>query len=157
MRDKWFFADAQDLTALDSTGVIASNHVFDLELAKSAGDAIIENDFIDCWINLIMLDVPATTNDGSEGMIITALANDNADLTTGTEVELARAVVIETDIRPGKKVSFHVYKQLTAKFFGVWFAAHTTTLSTATTTVDCWMHIGPVGENEDIQKVPSRS
>lgn len=157
MRDKWFFADGQDLSALTSTGVIASNHVFDLELAKSGGDTIIEDDFIDCWINGILLDVPSTTNDGTEGLSIRAIANDNADLTTGTEVVLGEYVMIETDIRPGKKFAFHVYRQLTAKFFGVWFRAISTTLSTATTTVDCWMHHGPVGENEDIQKIPSRS
>lgn len=155
MRDKWFFADAQDLSALDSTGVIASNHVFDLELSKSGGETIIQDDFIDCWIDGIILAAP-TTQAGAEGLIITAYANDNADLTTGTRVELARYVMIESDIRAGKKFSFHVYRQLTAKFFGVWFAAHTTTLTTSTTTVDCWMHHGPVGENEDIQKVPSR-
>lgn len=155
MRDKWLFADAQDLSALNSTGVIASEDVFDLEITKSGGATILEDDFLDCWINGIILAAP-TTQAASEGLIITAYADDNANLASGNEVELARHVLIETNIRAGKKFSFHVRAQLTAKFFGVWFKAHTTTLTTATTTVDCWMHFGPVGENEEIQKVPSR-
>jgi hypothetical protein len=156
MRDKWQFSDAQALSTLDSTGVVSSN-VFDLELAASGGDTIITDDFIDCWVIVLTTACPSTQA-GAEGMNVRVLANDNADMTTGTEVVLASIDIIATDITTpaGKKFPIRVYKQLTAKFLGVWYRAVSTGLTTGVI-VDCWWDIGPRGENDSIQKVPSRS
>lgn len=154
MRDKFTFSNAQALGALTSTGVV-SEDVDDLELTASGGATIIEDDFIDCWVNVLITAVPGSQA-ATEGLNIRVLANDNADMTTGTEVVLAQADVILTDIVAGMKIPIRVYKQLTAKFLGVWYRAVSTTLTTGVL-VDCWKHTAPVGENEDIQKVPSRS
>lgn len=156
MRDKWLFSNAQALGALTSTGVVSTD-VFDLELAASGGATIITDDFIDCWVNILTTAVPSS-QDGTEGLNIRVLANDNADMTTGTEVVLASIDVINADIitTAGKKFPIRVYKQLTAKFLGVWYRAVSTTMTTGVV-VDAWIHTAPVGENDSIQKVPSRS
>ncbi len=156
MRDKWVFSNAQALGALDSTGEV-SDDVFDLELTASGGAAIIEDDFIDCWVDILLTAVPSSQA-ATEGLNIRVLANDNADMTTGTEVVLASIDVINGDIvsPAGKKFPIRVYKQLTAKFLAVWYRAVSTTLTTGVV-LDAWVHTAPVGENEDIQKVPSRS
>jgi hypothetical protein len=154
MREKWVYSNSQALGALDSTGIVSTN-VHDLELDASGGNTIIQDDFIDAWVNILITAAPATQA-GVEGLNIRVLANDNADLTTGTEVVLASVDVIVGDIVAGTKVPIRVYKQLTAKFLGVWYRAVSTGLTTGVT-VDAWDHTAPVGENEDIQKVPSRS
>lgn len=151
MREKDIFSNGQALGALDSTGVVSTN-VFDLELDASGGNTIITNDFLDCWVNCIFTAAP-TTQAGVEGMYIEAMASDAAALSTPTV--WATKFLAYTLIVAGHKVALRIYAQLALAFFGMWYRAHTTALTTGAT-IDAWVATAPIGENDSIQKVPSR-
>ena len=152
MREKYLFSDGQDLGSLDSTGVVSTN-VLDLELDALAGNTIIENDQITGWFCFKIL---ATTNTGGgEGLDIELRENDNSDMTTGTPRYLGTIKLVQAEIAAGNVYAIKVLKSLTMKFLGTWYKAVNSSLNGATT-VDCWMHTGPMSPNEAIQKVPSR-
>ena len=147
------FSDAQALGALDSTGVVSSN-VFDMELTKSGGDTIIENDQI---VGVVNITIPPNADQvaGDEGVDINLLSNDNADMTTGTEVTLGTCHVSQAELLAGCVKNIEVIASLTQKFIGLWFLATSTTITTGNT-VDAHFSIAPLTENDAIQKIPSR-
>ena len=147
------FSDAQDLTTLSSTGEV-SDYVFDMELSKDGGDTILTNDQV---VGVLNITIPALSGQvaGDEGMYILLLSNDSADMTTGDEVELGRAFASQAELQAGCVKNIEVTANLTQKFLGVWYKAHTTTLTTGQT-VDAHWSIAPLTENDSIQKVPSR-
>ena len=147
------FSDAQALTTLNSTGVVSDN-VFDMELSKSGGDTILTNDQV---VGVLNITIPALAGQvaGDEGMTIQLLSNGSADMTTGDEVELGSAHASQAELQAGCVKNIEVTKTLTQKFLGVWYKAHTTTLTTGQT-VDAHWSIAPLTENDSIQKVPSR-
>jgi len=151
MRDRWLFSNGQDLSTLASSGVISTD-VFDLELdAASNSNTIIEDDFIEGYLNFQIL---ASTNTGAaEGLEISLIASDAAGGTTPEYLGVIR--LLQAEIAAGIKRSIKVSKQLSKKFLGVWYAAVDNALDNATT-VDCWFSSVPIADNEDIQKIPSR-
>jgi len=149
MHDKYVFSDAQALTTLDSTGVVSSN-VFDMELEKSGGNTILENDQL---VGVVNITIPPNANQ-TNPMTIQLLSNDNADMTTGVEVELGSVAVSAAEMVAGCVKSIMVHAKLTQKFVGMWFKAVSSTLVTGTT-VDAHWHTAPLTENDAIQKVPS--
>jgi len=152
MRD-YLFSDAQALSTLDSTGVVSSN-VFDMELAASGGAAILTNDQLVGVLNVRINSSTNTVAGGTEGMDILLLSNDNADMTTGTEVELARIHLTYAEIVTGTIKNVAVCTPLTQCFVGVWYKATSTSLDGATA-AEAWMDIAPVTANDSIQKVPA--
>ena len=152
MRDKYVFSDAQSLGALTSTGVVSSN-VFDMELDASGGNTIIENDQIVGVVNII---IPANANQiVATGMYIDLLSNDNADMTTGTEVIIRSVFVSMAELAAGCIKSIEITKQLAQSFVGLWYRAASTTITTGNT-VDAYWSTAPLTENDAIQKVASR-
>ena len=146
------FSDAQALTTLDSTGEVSDN-VFDMEI-DSDSNAIITNDQV---VGVLNITIPALAGQiaGDEGLTIQLLSNDNADMTTGTEVELGTAHASQAELVAGCVKNIEVTKAMTQKFLGVWYKATSTTLTTGQT-VDAHWSIAPLTENDKLQKVPSR-
>ncbi len=146
-------SNAQALGALTSTGVVSTN-VFDMELTKAAGDTIIENDQLAAILNLTF---PPNANQViTTGLYVDLLSNDNADMTSGTEVILGTVFVSMAELAAGCVKNIQVLKTLTQKFVGAWYKAQSTTITTGNT-VDAHFCIAPLTENDKIQKVPSRS
>ena len=147
------FSNAQALTTLNSTGIVSTN-VFDMELSKSGGDTILTNDQI---VGVLNITIPALAGQvaGDEGMTIQLLSNDSADMTTGDEVELGSAHASQAELQAGCVKNIVVTKALTQKFLGVWYKAHTTTLTTGQT-VDAHWSIAPLTKNGTLQKLASR-
>jgi hypothetical protein len=148
------FSDAQALTTLDSTGEVSDN-VFDMELDGSGGNTILTDDQV---VGVLNITIPPLAGQiaGDEGMDIQLLSNDNADMTTGTEVELGIAHASQAELQAGCVKNIEVTKAMTQKFLGVWYKATSTTLTTGQT-VDAHWSIAPLTENDKLQKVPSRS
>jgi hypothetical protein len=145
------FSNAQALGALDSTGIV-STHVFDMELEKSGGNTIIENDQIVAIVNITIPPLSGQVA-GDEGMDIDLLSNDNADMTTGTEVKLGTVHVSVAELVAGCVKNIEGISSLTQKFVGLWYKATSTTLTTGQT-ADAHFSIAPLTENDAIQKVP---
>lgn len=147
------FSDAQALTTLDSTGEVSDN-VFDMELTKSGGDTIIEDDQL---VGVLNITIPAFAGQiaGDEGMDIILYSNDNADMTTGVEVLLGQVHASQAELQAGCVKNIEVIKSLTQKFVGAWYKATSTTLTTGQL-VDAHFSIAPLTENDKLQKVPSR-
>jgi hypothetical protein len=163
MRDKFIFSDSQALGTLDTTGVVSTN-IFDLEVAASGGAAIITDDQIEGYLNILITAAP-TTQTGAEGMFVDLRTDDTSTLAFGAAVYPTDATadehilgmihIKEDDMRAGKKWSIKVLHSKMGKYLGVWYRAASTGLATGVT-VDAWLSDQPVSENEDIQKVPSR-
>lgn len=151
MRDKYLFSDSQALSTLDSTGVVSSN-IFDMELDASGGNTILTNDFVSGFLNVIITAAPSTQA-ATEGYDVELRESDNSDMTTGAAV-LASIHIKNADIAAGKRFSIRVQVPMTMCYLGVWHKATNTGFTTGVT-VDAWIGDTPVGENEDIQKVPS--
>lgn len=152
MRENFMFSNGQDLGSLASSGVVCTNP-FDLELDTLAGNTIIENDQIEAWFCVKIL--TCTQASGDSGLDIELRENDNADMTTGTPRYLGIIRLIEAELVAGNVYSIKVHKQLSMSFLGAWYKAVNESLDGATT-IDCWMHTGPMSPNDSIQKVPSR-
>lgn len=151
MRDQQVFSNGQDLSTLDSTGVVSTN-VFDMELTGSGGDTIIEDDQVVGWMIFLIL---ATTNTaGDEGMDIALRGSDNANMSASPEY-FGSIQILQAEIVAGAAYCVKVTKSMTKKFLGAWFKATSTSLDGATT-VDCFMHIAAETPNDAIQKLPSR-
>ncbi len=146
-------SNAQALGALTSTGVV-SEDVFDMELDGAAGNTIIEDDQLVAILNLTF--PPNANQVVATGMYVDLLSNDNADMTSGTEVILGTVFVSMAELAAGCVKNIQVIKTLTQKFVGAWYKAHSTTITTGNT-VDAHFSIAPLTENDKMQKVPSRS
>lgn len=151
MRDQQVFSNGQDLSTLDSTGVVSTN-VFDLELTGSGGDTIIEDDQIVGFMNFEILSTSNTA--GDEGIKIELRGSDNANMSSSPE-RLGTIQINQAEIVAGAVFSIRVIKQLATKFLGVFYQAISTSMDGATV-VDCYMHTSPVTPNDSIQKLPSR-
>jgi uncharacterized protein (DUF2126 family) len=125
-----------------------------MELDASGGSTIITDDYVEGWLNVLITAAPSTQA-ATEGYDVELRESDNSDMTTGAAV-LASVHIKNAGIAAGKKYSIKVSTPLTMKFLSAWHKATSTGFTTGVT-VDTWMSSGPVGENEDIQKVPSRS
>lgn len=145
------FSDAQVLGALDSTGEVSDN-VFDMELTKESGGETILTD--DQLVGVVNITIPPNA-DQDQPLTINLLSNDNADMTTGTEVILGTVNVSAAEMVAGVVKNIEVLVSLTQKFVGLWFEAVSSTLTTGTI-VDAHFSIAPLTENDKIQKVPSR-
>jgi len=145
-------SNAQVLGALTSTGIVSTN-VFDMELDKAAGETIIEDDQLVAILNLTF--PPNADQVITTGLYVDLLSNDNADMTTGTEVILGTVFVSMAELVAGCVKNIEVLKTLTQKFVGAWYKAASTTITTGNT-VDAHFSIAPLTENDKIQKVPSR-
>lgn len=155
----YMFSDGQDLSTLDSTGVVSTN-VFDQEVdGATNANTILTDDQIDAFFNVLIL---ATTNTGGdEGLRVQLRCDDDAALNfgvadqpadgTANEQIVGEIFIKQDDIVAGKKFSTRVKRANLGKYLGAWFKAASTSLNGATT-VDCWCGDAPVGENEDIQK-----
>lgn len=150
MRDKYVFSNGQDLGSLDSTGVV-SEHVFDMELDALSGNTIIENDQVEGWFCFKIL--TTTNTGGNDGLDIELRESDAAAMTTPRY--LGTIKLLQAELVAGAVYAIKVQKQLALKFLGAWFKAINTSLN-GVTTVDCFIHTGPLSPNDSIQKVPGR-
>lgn len=133
MRDKFIFSDGQDLSTLDSTGVVSEN-IWDLE-----EDAVTDHQVVG-WINFIVL---ATTNTGGdEGLDVELRTSDNTNMST-SPAYLGAHKLIQAEIAAGKAYSFGVCKAALKKYVALWFKAVSTSLDGATT-VDAWFSEQPI-------------
>jgi len=146
------FSNAQALGGLDSTGEVSDN-VFDMELSKSGGDTILTNDQLKAIVNLTF--PPNANQIVATGLYVDLLSNDNADMTTGDEVILGTVFVSMAELVAGCVKNIEVLATLTQKFVGLWYKAHSTTITTGNT-VDAHFSIAPLTENGTLQKLPSR-
>lgn len=154
MRDKWLFSNGQDLGSLDSTGVV-SEHVFDMEQVSATDTSeIVTDDYVEAWFCFSIL--TCTQTSGDEGIDVELRECDNADMTTGTPRYLGVIKLIEAELVAGNKFAIKVSKAMTQRYLGAWYKAINSSLNLATT-IDCWIHTGPLTENDAIQKIPSRS
>ena len=146
------FSDAQALGALTSTGVKSTN-VFDMELEKSGGNTIIENDQIVGYLNITI--PPLAGQTAAEGMNIYLRSCDATDMTTG-DIDLGMVFVSLAEMIAGCVKNIQVIKSLTQKYVGLFYDPVSSTLVTGQT-VDAHFSIAPLTENGKLQKVPARS
>ncbi len=145
MRDKFLFSDAQDLTGLNSTGVVSSN-IWDIE-----EDAVTDGMLMG-WLNLSF----AAGNAGAtEGLWIELRTSDNTNITTTPKWLCAiKLTDAELTAMAGKTVSIGFYKAELQKYVGVFYRADTTSLAGTATGVDAWFSEHPIGELA-VQKKPT--
>ena len=137
MQDKFVFSDAQALSTLDGTGV-RSTDVFDMEYDANAV-LIKAGQYMHCWLNVILTSIASTAAD--EGMYIKLVESAAAALTSPRY--LGSIQLLETEMVTGNMYSIGVCKQLTLRYVGVWYMAHTTALDGANA-VDAWISEGPL-------------
>lgn len=164
MRETWLFSDSQDMNGggnnLDSTGVISDN-IWDLEYDNS--DVLIVTDLmVEGCINILFTAVGAYTN-GTEGLIISLRTDDATDLATSIDgssagyCDVAMKHILLEDIVAGRvfSIPFHLDKAVYGRYLGVWYRAHTTTITTgANITVDAWFAEYPISRGM-MQKRPT--
>lgn len=148
MREKWQFSNGQDVTTLNSTGVVSEN-TFNIEQDVTADQQIMG------WINGIIL--ASDNSSGTEGMFIEVRTDDNAALDlahdTGDENIIGAIHLRKAEIVAGTKFSIGVCKANLGTQLGLWFRAHTTSLN-GNTTIDAWFSEQPMSEL-GIQKKPA--
>ena len=145
------FCDAQALGALTSTGEVSDN-VFDMELSKSGGDTIIEDDQL---VGDLNIKIPANAaQTAASGMNIYLRSCDVADMTTNS-IDLGVVFISTAEMVSGCVKNIQIIKSLTQKFVGLFIDPVSETLITGTT-IDAQFNIAPLTENDKLQKVPSR-
>ena len=134
----FIFADAQDLSTLDSTGEI-SDYYWNLEDSAS-GSALNQTDLmVSGWLNIVIL---ATTNTGGdEGLDVALQAASNTALTTNPMV-LAAVRIPQDEIVAGNVFCVGACRAKVEQYLGVWFKAASTSL-TGATTVDVYFSDQP--------------
>lgn len=137
MQDKFLFSDAQALSTLDSTGV-KSTDIFDMEY-DAAGNLITADQYIHCWLNVILTSIASTSAD--EGMYIKLVESAAVALTSPRYIGSIQ--LLEAEMVTGNMYSIGVCKQLTLRYVGVWYMAHTSSLDGANA-VDAWISEGPL-------------
>jgi hypothetical protein len=157
MRDKFVFSDAQEYTNEDSTGTISTN-IFDMEQDGSS-NTILTDDQIEAYLNVVVT-AYSYTSGGTEGIVVELRTDDATDLATAKDGSSAGYIVIAAkevpleDLAAGLKISVPVRKDVLKRYVGAWLRAGSTTL-TGTVTVDAYIDMAPISENESLQKVPS--
>lgn len=136
MHDKFMFSNNQDLSTLDSTGVISTNF-FDMEY-DNAGNLIKVDQMVHCWLNVILLSIASTS--ANEGMYIKLIESDATAGTTPSYLGVIQ--LLETEMVTGNAFSIGVTKNLTKRYLSVWYMAHTSSLNGANT-IDAWISEGP--------------
>lgn len=144
MRDKFIFSNAQDLTAVDSTGVVSTN-VWDLEEDASVDQQVCG------WLNVSF---GASNAGATEGMYIEFRSSAAAALTSPVYLVSVFLTDAELTAAAGKTYAVGIYKANLEKYAGVWYRAHTTGLAATATPVDAWFSIAPEGELR-LQKKPA--
>ena len=150
MRDRFNFADGQDLNGLTNTGVV-SEHIWDLEQDDS--DNVMETDSqVVGWINVLF----RSNNAGAtEGLWIEV--NSSSD-TAGTADIINLGIIRLTDAEltaaAGKTFSIGVNKAGLERYISLWFDPISTALAGNETLVDAYFNINPEAL-EVIQKKPS--
>jgi len=150
MRDLFTFAAAQDLTGVDSTGVVSDN-IWDLE-ADDAGNATETDSQVVGWLNVLFR---ASNAGATEGLWVELRTSDNTDIDT-THEKLGALFLTDAQLTAaaGKTFSIGVSVAGLKKYVGVWFRADTTSLAATATPVDAWLSIAPEGLSVT-QKQPS--
>ena len=145
MRDKFIFSDAQDLTGVDSTGVVSTN-IWDIE-----EDAVTDHSLIG-WLNVSF----AAGNAGAtEGLWIELRSSDNTNMSTSpTYLGAILLTDAELTAATGTTISFGFSKANLQKYVSVWYRADTTSLAGTATPVDAWFSEHSAGEL-GLQKQPS--
>lgn len=137
MHDRFEFSNGQDLSTLDSTGVISDN-IYDLEYDNA--DALIKADqMIECWLNVSLLSIASTA--ANEGMYIKLIESDSANGSTPSYLGVIQ--LLEAEMVTGNMYCIGVSKQLTKRYLSVWYMAHTNSLDGANT-VDAWITEHPM-------------
>ncbi len=157
MRDKFIFSNAQDLSALNSVGVISTN-IWDLE-----EDAVTDGQLIG-WIN-ILITAAADSLAGTEGVWMELRTEDEINLdwdssSPGQIVEdqvdqhMPGAILLRADeLVAGAIFSFGVYKSNLGKYMGMWYRAASTSVNN-TLNVEAWFSEHPHTEIS-LQKKPT--
>jgi hypothetical protein len=149
MKD-YLLSDAQDITTCDTTGKKSTN-ILDMELVASGGATILTNDQLVGVVNIIIPALAAQA--ATQGLYIYLVSSDNSDMSTGA-IRLGMCFVSMAEMIAGCVKNIQVCVPLTQCFVGLWFAAHTTTLTTGQT-VDAYFSIAPITLNDAVQKVPA--
>lgn len=142
MEDKFVFSDAQDLSAVDSTGVISSN-VWDLEEDAVADQMVMG------WINILICS--AATPGCVEGMWFELRTDDDVAVSfaidgteTADEVILgAKWLELDADMVAGREFCFGVCQHVLGRYMAMWYRAHSTASSGGTLTADVWFSEQP--------------
>lgn len=137
MHDKFMFSDAQALSTLDGTGV-KSTDIYDMEY-DAEGNLITTDGYVHCWLNVILTSIASTAAD--EGMYIKLVESAAVALTSPRYLGVIQ--LLETEMVTGNMYSIGVCKQLTLRYVGVWYMAHTTPLDGANA-VEAWISEGPL-------------
>ncbi len=160
MRDKYIFSDGQDLTGLNSTGVVSTN-VWNLEEDWSA-NALETDSQVVGWLNVILR---AANAGGDEGLWIEMRSEDEANLNwdsqaageigTGTDQVCLGAILIsQPQLIAGAAFAIGVSRASLGTFVGIWYRAASTALAGTATPIDAWWSVTPEGLPV-IQKKPS--
>lgn len=137
MHDKFMFSDAQALSALDTTG-LKSTDIYDMEY-DTAGNLITTDGFMHCWLNVILTSIASTAADS--GMYIKLVESAAEALTSPRYLGVIQ--LLETEMVTGNMYCIGVAKQLTLRYVGVWYMAHTQNLDGANA-VEAWISEGPL-------------
>lgn len=144
MRDKFIFSDGDDLTTLNSTGIISTN-IWDFE-----EDAIADG-MIMGWLNV---HINSTDNTGAaEGIDIQFRASDNVN---GSSPEYLGCIkLLQAEIAAGGAFCVGVCRYLTLRYLSVWYKADTNAMN-GNTLVDAWFSQHPISVTAaGIQKKPA--
>lgn len=156
MREKFIFSDAQDLSSLDSTGVVSDN-IWDLE-EDVATDGQVEG-----WINILVTAADPTLA-GTEGVWFELRTEDETNLDwdsaaagqigSDSDQHMLGAILLRANqLVAGNQFCFGVHRANLGKYMGMWYRAASTSVND-TCNVDVWFSQQPVSEL-GIQKRPS--
>lgn len=146
VNEEYKFSDNQDLTTLDSTGVV-SDETWDLEEIHSGS---VVDDQVMGWIIVTLMEDTSVT-DGDEGMVVEARVAAAEALASGYEIVGARSI-LQAECVAGTRIAIPIYCDVAQKELGLWYRAVSTSF-TGTIYVDADFSTEKVVENEAIQRV----
>jgi len=143
------FSNGQDLTGLDSTGVVSENY-WDLEYDDNS-NLVVTDGQVCGWFNFTF---GASNAGATEGLYIEVRSSDNTNIAASYDsLGLLFLTDAELTAASGKTYAIGVSKANLQRYLGVWYRAHTTSLAGTATPIYAWFSTGP--ENLSVtQKKP---
>ncbi len=143
------FSNGQDLTGLNSTGVVSSN-IWDLE-QDNDNNLIVTDGQVLGWFNFVL---GAVNTGGDEGLWIEIRTEDETNLDwdsqaageIGTGVDqhcLGALLISQTELTAGNAWAIGVRKAQLGRYLGIWYRAASTALAGTPTPIYGWYSIGP--------------
>lgn len=133
------FSAGQNLTGLNSTGVVSSN-IWDLEYDND-DNLIVTDGQVNGWFNFVL---GAANAGGDEGLLIEIRSSDNVNMSTSPDY-LGLLQLNQAELTAGRAVAIGVTKANLQRYVGVWYRAVNTSLAASTTPIYGWFSPGPEG------------